>query len=649
MKKNFRSFGLYISILLIILLAVALGTDSLTKTSKESLTYTELLSKIEEKEVESLSMQSVTSGEIADARVVLKSDPAEASEWEVSVPQTAFTSYLSSLPSDVRDAIDVKLIEPPQPSILMTMLPTLLIVGLLIFVLMFFMQQMQGGGGGGKVMSFGKSRAKMAPEGDKKISFKNVAGLDEEKQELSELVDFLKDPKKYMKIGARIPKGVLLVGPPGTGKTLLAKAVSGEAGVPFYSISGSDFVEMFVGVGASRVRDLFEQAKKSSPCIIFIDEIDAVGRKRGAGLGGGHDEREQTLNQLLVEMDGFGDNEGVIIIAATNRADILDPALLRPGRFDRQVMVGRPDVKGREEILKIHSRGKPLQEDVDLRVVAQTTPGFTGADLENLMNESALLTARENKRAIDMEEVQKALIKIAVGTEKKSYVVSEKERRVTAYHEAGHAIIHELLSEIDPVHSVSIIPTGPAGGYTMPLPGEDTMYVTKTYMHQEIVALLGGRAAEELVIGDITTGASNDIERATNIARNMVTKYGMSDLGPMQYGVNQEEVFLGRDYNQQRNYSEEVALAIDQQVKLFIEESYTEAKRLLEENMEALELTAQALMQREKITGAELRKIMSGEEIGEDEIFNDNIFKASEEMRKEREEKKQGVDLTPEE
>ncbi len=637
------------SILLIILLAVVLGSKDLSKTSQESLSFSQLRTKIESKEVKSLTIQSPVSGKVASAKVVLKDDPAGGPEWVVSIPEEAFAIYLNGLSADVVGAMDVIINEAPQPSIFMTMLPTLLIVGLLIFVLMFFMQQMQGGGGGGKVMSFGKSKAKMTSDDQKKkTTFKNVAGLDEEKQELSELVDFLKSPKKYIEVGARIPKGVLLVGPPGTGKTLLARAVSGEAGVPFFTISGSDFVEMFVGVGASRVRDLFEQAKKNAPCIIFIDEIDAVGRKRGAGVGGGHDEREQTLNQLLVEMDGFGDNEGVIIIAATNRADILDPALLRPGRFDRQVMVGSPDVKGREEILKIHSRGKPLQEDVDLRIVAQTTPGFTGADLENLMNESALLTARGNKRAIDMEEVQKALIKISVGTEKKSHVVSQRERRVTAYHEAGHAILHEILSEIDPVHSISIIPTGPAGGYTMPLPGEDTLYVTKTWMHQEIVALLGGRAAEEIVIGDITTGASNDIERATKIARNMVTKYGMSDLGPMRYGEDQEEVFLGRDYNQNRNYSEEVAYAIDQQVKLFIEESYAEAKRLLMEYKDALEATAQALMKREKITGDQLRRIMNGEEILDDEGFDDNIFQASEKMRERREELEKGVDLTPE-
>lgn len=636
-------------ILVIILLAVALGSNNLSKTSKESLTYTELLTKIEAQEVEKLRIQSSTDGGTAEARVTLKGDPIGTPDKVVTLYESAFMTYLNNLSPEIRGAVDVDTIAPPQPNILMSMLPTLMIIGLLLFVLMFFMQQMQGGGGGNRVMSFGKSRAKMSVDEKNKITFKNVAGLDEEKQEIAELVDFLKSPRKYVEVGARIPKGVLLVGPPGTGKTLLAKAVSGEAGVPFFSISGSDFVEMFVGVGASRVRDLFEQAKKNSPCIVFIDEIDAVGRRRGAGLGGGHDEREQTLNQLLVEMDGFGVNEGVIIIAATNRADILDPALLRPGRFDRQVVVGRPDVKGREEILKVHSKGKPLQEDVNLKVIAQTTPGFTGADLENLMNEAALLTARENKRAIDMEEVQKAFIKITVGTEKKSHVVSHKERRITAYHEVGHAILHELLSEIDPVHSISIIPTGRAGGYTMPLPGEDTMYVTKTWMHQEIVALLGGRAAEELIIGDITTGASNDIERATKIARNMVTKYGMSDLGPMKYGEEQEEVFLGRDYNQNRNYGEEVASEIDKQIRVFVEDAYQEAKRILSENIDILHRASEVLMEKEKITGEEFRKIMKREEIADGEVFDDNIFRVSQQMREQKEEKDQrsGVDITP--
>jgi cell division protease FtsH len=485
-----------------------------------------------------------------------------------------------------------------------------------VLLLLFIMQQTQGGGGGGKVMSFGKSKAKMTIDEHGKTTFENVAGLEEEKEELKEVVEFLKAPKKYEALGAKIPKGVLLVGPPGTGKTLLAKAVAGEAGVPFFSISGSDFVEMFVGVGASRVRDLFEQAKKNAPCIVFIDEIDAVGRRRGAGLGGGHDEREQTLNQLLVEMDGFGANEGVIVVAATNRHDILDPALLRPGRFDRNVVVGRPDVKGREEILKVHAKNKPLDSDVDLKVVAQTTSGFTGADLENLLNEAALLAARENKKVVDMEEIRKAFVKVGIGTEKKSRVISEKEKRITAYHEAGHAILHELLAELDQVHSISIIPTGMAGGYTMPLPGEDKMYLSKKYMEQEIVALLGGRAAEFIIIGDVTTGASNDIERATAMARNMVTKYGMSELlGPIQFGDDNDEVFIGRDLAHTRNYGETVAGTIDQEIRRIVEGAYEEAKRLLNEQIEVLHASAKLLIEKEKITGEEFRQVFPNQSV----------------------------------
>ena len=469
---------------------------------------------------------------------------------------------------------------------------------------------MRGGGAGGGIMNVGKARVKDERENKKTATFADVAGEDEEKEELKEVVEFLKSPDKFNSLGARIPHGVLLVGPPGTGKTLLAKAVAGEAGVPFFSISGSDFVEMFVGVGASRVRDLFEQAKKNAPSIVFIDEIDAVGRRRGAGLGGGHDEREQTLNQLLVEMDGFGINESVIIIAATNRADILDPALLRPGRFDRQVYVGRPDVKGREAILRVHAKGKPMASEVDLKVVAQTTAGFTGADLANLLNEAALLTARDGKKKIDMEEIQKALIKIGVGTEKKTRVISEKEKYITAYHEGGHAILFEVLSELDPVHSISIIPTGMAGGYTMPLPGEDRMYMTKMMMEQEIISLLGGRAAEELVIKDITTGASNDIERATSMARDMVTKYGMSELlGPIQFGGDNDEVFIGRDWGHARNYGEGVAATIDQEVNRIVTDAYREAKRLLQENMEMLHATAKLLVEKEKVTGDEFRSL----------------------------------------
>jgi cell division protease FtsH len=437
-----------------------------------------------------------------------------------------------------------------------------------------------------------------------------VAGLDEEKAELAEIVDFLKSPKKYTDIGARIPKGVLLVGPPGTGKTYLARAVAGEADVPFYSISGSDFVEMFVGVGASRVRDLFEQAKRNPASIVIIDEIDAVGRRRGAGLGGGHDEREQTLNQLLVEMDGFGVNEGVIVLAATNRPDILDPALLRPGRFDRRIVVNKPDVNGREAVLKVHADGKKLAADVSLRTVAQTTAGFTPADLENLLNEAALLAARENKRAIDIEAIKKAFIKVGIGTEKKSRVITEKERRITAYHEAGHAICHEVLSDIDSTYMVSVIPTGMAGGYTMPLPGDDKSYITKQYMEQEIIALLGGRAAEALVLKDITTGASNDIERATGIARNMVVKYGMSDeLGPIQFGNDNEEVFIGRDLAHTRNYGEQVATLIDNEIKRVVETGYAEALVIMEKHIDILHKIADLLIERERVSGEEIRSL----------------------------------------
>ena len=542
-------------------------------------------------------------GDYGTAEATLK----DGSVIRVDVPSISVLQQVldeKALTNDVK--IDVGDLQ--RESMLSQVVPSLImmIVMIIIFILLF--NRMQGGGG--KMNNFGKSKAKMSVDGESNVTFDNVAGCDEEKGELEELVEFLKAPKKFTELGARIPKGVLLVGPPGTGKTLLAKAVAGEAGVPFFSISGSDFVEMFVGVGASRVRDLFEQAKKNAPSIVFIDEIDAVGRRRGAGLGGGHDEREQTLNQLLVEMDGFGINESVIIIAATNRADILDPALLRPGRFDRQVYVGRPDVKGREAILRVHAKGKPMASEVDLKVVAQTTAGFTGADLANLLNEAALLTARDGKKKIDMEEIQKALIKIGVGTEKKTRVISEKEKYITAYHEGGHAILFEVLSELDPVHSISIIPTGMAGGYTMPLPGEDRMYMTKMMMEQEIISLLGGRAAEELVIKDITTGASNDIERATSMARDMVTKYGMSELlGPIQFGGDNDEVFIGRDWGHARNYGEGVAATIDQEVNRIVTDAYREAKRLLQENMEMLHATAKLLVEKEKVTGDEFRSL----------------------------------------
>ena len=480
----------------------------------------------------------------------------------------------------------------------------------------FVMRKMMSGlGDGGKTMTFGKAKVKNMTDEKRKTTFADVAGADEEKEELAELVEFLKNPAKYNDLGARIPKGVLLVGPPGTGKTLLARAVAGEAGVPFFSISGSDFVEMFVGVGASRVRDLFEQAKKNSPCIVFIDEIDAVGRQRGAGLGGGHDEREQTLNQLLVEMDVFGANEGVIMIAATNRPDVLDPALMRPGRFDRQVLVGYPDIKGREDILKVHSKGKPLAPDVVLNTVAKSTAGFTGADLENLLNEAALLSARKNLRAITMEEIEEATIKVVVGTEKKSRVMSDKEKTLTAYHEAGHAVVTYFCKTQDPVHQISIIPRGMAGGYTMSLPAEDRSYKSRSEMNETIQVLLGGRVAEALIIGDISTGASNDIKRATEIATSMVTKYGMSQtLGPIAYGSENEEVFIGRDMGQVKNYSEKIAAEIDSEVKKIISEGYNETEKILKENVEKLHKVAKTLFDKEKMGAEEFNKIMESNE-----------------------------------
>lgn len=496
-----------------------------------------------------------------------------------------------------------------------TWLPTVVLIVVLLVVVMIFMANMSGaggGGGGGKMMNFGKSRAHMSNENDQKYTFKDVAGLEEEKEDMAEIVDFLRNPKKYNTLGARIPKGVLLEGPPGTGKTLLAKAVAGEAGVPFFSISGSDFVEMFVGVGASRVRDLFEDAKKNAPCIVFIDEIDAVARKRGSGLGGGHDEREQTLNQMLVEMDGFGTNEGIIVLAATNRVDILDPAILRPGRFDRKVMVGRPDVKGREEILRVHVRNKPLSDDVDLHEIARTTAGFAGADLENLMNEAAICAAKQNRQFIKKEDVDKCFVKIGIGGEKKSRLVPEKERKITAYHESGHAILFHLLSEVGPVHLVSIIPNGRgAGGYTMPLPENDNVFMTKKHMLQDIMVSFGGRIAEELIFGDITTGASADIKQATQTAQAMVVKYGMSEkVGLINYEVNsEEEVFLGRDLGHARNYSEKVAAMIDKEVRRIMDECYQEAKLIIESHIDVLHRCAAALLEKERINRAEFEAL----------------------------------------
>lgn len=507
------------------------------------------------------------------------------------------------------DPLQYNLIPISDNSFWLNLIPTLLMLGVMIFFFVFMMKN----AGGGKMSSFGKTNAKMAPS-SKKATFDDVAGADEEKEELKEIVDFLRDNKKYTEIGARIPKGVLLLGPPGTGKTLLARAVAGEARVPFFSISGSDFVEMFVGVGASRVRDLFEQAKKNAPAIIFIDEIDAVGRQRGAGLGGGHDESEQTLNQLLVEMDGFEDNDSVIVMAATNRRDILDPALLRPGRFDRQILVGYPDVKGREAILKVHTRNKPLAPDVDLETIAKSTVGFTGADLENLVNEASLLAARKNKKAITKDELEEASIKVVAGPEKKSKVITEDEKKLTAYHEGGHALCTYYSKSQDKVHQVSIIPRGQAGGFTMSLPVKDKSYVSKNEMYENIVVLLGGRVAEKLILDDISTGASNDLERATSTARNMVTRYGFSDnLGPVVYGQGDHEVFLGRDYTNTPSYSDNVAAEIDNEIRTLIESAFTDAEKILNEHMDKLHVVAKYLMKYEKVDGATFEKLMNGE------------------------------------
>lgn len=528
----------------------------------------------------------------------------------------AFSTYSSSemmvslMEEHPNDSVVITFKAPSNSGVWLSVIPMIILIVILLVFMFMITQQSQNSGSGRNVMNFGKSRAKRALPNSQKVTFKDVAGADEEKAELEEIVDFLKQPSKYIEMGARIPKGVLLVGPPGTGKTLLAKAISGEAGVPFFSISGSDFVEMFVGVGASRVRDLFEEAKRSAPCIVFIDEIDAVGRQRGAGLGGGHDEREQTLNQLLVEMDGFGVNEGIIMIAATNRPDILDPALLRPGRFDRQITVGAPDVKGREEILKVHTRKKPLAPDVDLKVLAKRTPGFCGADLENLANEAALLAVRREKKLISMGEMEEAITRVIAGPEKKSRVISEHDRRLTAYHEAGHAVVMKLLPNSDPVHEISIIPRGRAGGYTMHLPEEDTAYTSKSKLKDEMVGLLGGRVAEQLIIGDISTGAKNDIDRASAIARAMVMEYGMSEkVGAISYGNDHNEVFLGRDLGNGRNFSEEIGALLDSEIKALIDNAYKNAEQLLKDNINKLHAVAKALLEKEKLEGAEFAEI----------------------------------------
>lgn len=602
MNRNAKGLGFYLIVVLLILLLLTYFRGGLE--ASQSWNYDQLKKAITQEEVVKVEItpnQEVPTGSLK----VLLSD---GNVKYVNV--TDITKAESELRE--HESIDVEIEDVERSSVWISILPSLLIGVVLVFV--FTMMNRQAGGGNSKMMNFGKSRARMITPDAKRVTFDDVAGLQEEKEELEEIVDFLKEPSKFIQVGARIPKGVILVGPPGTGKTLLAKAIAGEAGVPFFSISGSDFVEMFVGVGASRVRDLFDQAKKNSPCIIFIDEIDAVGRQRGAGLGGGNDEREQTLNQLLVEMDGFGANEGVILIAATNRPDVLDPALMRPGRFDRQVVVSYPDVNGREAILRVHARKKPLAPDVNLKTIAKTTAGFTGADLENLLNEAALLAARKDKKAITMDEIKEATVKVVVGAEKKSKVMSEKEKKLTAYHEAGHAILFDKLETQDPVHEISIIPTGMAGGYTMPLPSEDKSYNSRRGMYEDIVVSLGGRVAEELIMDDISTGASNDIEKATKTARAMVTKYGMTkELGCVCYGTDNNSVFLGRDMGSRtQDYSEATAAKIDQLVLDMVNKAYGDATKILSDNMDKLHDIAKYLIKHEKMGSEDFTAVMNG-------------------------------------
>ena len=592
----------------VVILVVVLWMANRLQMHQQEMTYTSFVSAVQEKNVSDVYINQNSAVPTGTVSVTLKDD---GNTRKVNVSDVEQVEKLLT-----ENQVEYRLSDVPKDSMLTTVVVPMLITLGGVF-LIFFLMSRQNGGGNSKAMNFGKSRAKMSTKNEIKVTFRDVAGLREEKEELEEIVDFLKDPKKYIQVGARIPKGVLLEGPPGTGKTLLAKAVAGEAGVPFFSISGSDFVEMFVGVGASRVRDLFQDAKKNAPCIIFIDEIDAVARRRGSGLGGGHDEREQTLNQLLVEMDGFGVNEGIIVMAATNRKDILDPAILRPGRFDRDVIVGRPDVGGREEILKVHARNKPLGDDVDLKQIAQTTAGFSGADLENLLNEAAILAAKENRVYIQQSDIRHAFVKVGIGPEKKSRIVSEKERRITAYHEAGHAILFHLLPDVGPVYSVSIIPTGGAGGYTMPLPEKDDMFNTKGHMLQEITVSLGGRVAEEEIFDDITTGASQDIKQATAIAKSMITKFGMSErLGLINYDNDSDEVFIGRDFGHtSRGYGEKVAGTIDEEVKRIIDECYLKARTLIQEYHPVLEKCAQLLLEKEKITRSEFEALFADSEV----------------------------------
>lgn len=592
MNKFFKNVLFYLLIIIVMILMFDFYGEKNAKPSEIS--YSSFLQHVQQDEIKQVTIvDNVISGKLKDGK-----------DFSTVAPNDS--KLVEKLESK---NVDIKAELPPQPpwwmSILSSLLPMLIIVGL------WFMFMNQGGAGGGKVMNFGKSRARRYDEEKLQVKFKDVAGVEEAKQELEEVVEFLKHPQKYNELGAKIPKGVLLYGPPGTGKTLLAKAVAGEAGVPFFSISGSDFVEMFVGVGASRVRDLFDQAKKNAPCIVFIDEIDAVGRQRGAGLGGGHDEREQTLNQMLVEMDGFSANEGIIMIAATNRPDILDPALLRPGRFDRQIVVDRPDIKGRTAILGVHIKGKPIGDDVNLDVIAQRTPGFTGADLSNLVNEAALLTARKDKKVINMPEMEEAAERVIMGPERKSRVISDKEKRLTAYHEGGHTIVGMLLEHTDPVHKVTIIPRGRAGGYTLSLPKEDKYYATRSEMLDELKVLLGGRVAEALVLKEISSGASNDLQRATQLARQMICEYGMSDnIGPVTFGHRQDQVFLGRDIARDKDYSEEVAAEIDKEVRSFMEDAYAATEQLLSENIDKLHVIAQALIEKETLDEEEINQLV---------------------------------------
>ena len=608
-RKNKGISGAGLLVLVVFLFAVLWFTNMFENQS-DRLTWSEFQTLVTGDNVDSISV--IQNKNVPTGHVEIKLKKKDKDGKQV---RYLYVSDINEVQDYLKEnKLDYDMADVPQDTLFSTtILPVLLTLAGVMFI--FMMMNRQGGNAGSKAMSFGKSRAKLSTDSDKKVTFDHVAGLKEEKEELEEIVDFLKEPKKYIQVGARIPKGVLLVGPPGTGKTLLAKAVAGEAGVPFFTISGSDFVEMFVGVGASRVRDLFEEAKKNAPCIIFIDEIDAVARRRGTGMGGGHDEREQTLNQLLVEMDGFGVNEGIIVMAATNRVDILDPAILRPGRFDRKVVVGRPDVQGREEILKVHAKGKPLSEEIDLKQIAQTTAGFAGADLENLLNEAAILAAKAGRLFLKQEDIQKAFIKVGIGAEKKSRIISEKERRITAFHEAGHAILFHVLPDVGPVYSVSIIPTGSAVGYTMPLPEQDEMFNTKGKMLQDITVALGGRVAEEIIFDDITTGASQDIKQATGIAKSMVTKFGMSEkVGLINYDDDSDEVFIGRDLaHASRGYGENVAGVIDQEVKRIIDECYAKAKSIIHEYDHVLHACAELLLEKEKISREEFEALFGDE------------------------------------